>query len=220
MNSTHVQIGQGGDPGAFSALHAILDQLIAGQESGPLLLGPKLHPASTEERTSIARTDNLKQREGTMRREVQRSISVRPAMSPALVLGAQVISTVIDGKARLKSHAWTDQEITRIESEDLARLAYEVSETLQAEFQSGGAFISYWRRERSRLGLTSEPRKEPVNQATTKSDEQDEVFKQEWDGSAAVRAEFRDSFSTYVAYKRAEARGAVRLVCNRPDKSE
>lgn len=214
MNSKHVQSAHGRGHGLYSVLSNILDQLNAGHESRRDPLHPKLHQASTEQRPRILNTATSKQREGSMRREAQTSISVHPAKSPALVLGASVISTVIAGKARLKGHAWTDEEIGAIESEDLARLAYEMSDTLPTEFQSGGSFLSYWRRERSSHSLSSEPRKETMNQATTKSSEQDQAFKQEWDSSPAVRAEFGDSFSIYVAYKRAEARGAVRLVCN------
>ncbi|OQW65725.1 MAG: hypothetical protein BVN29_08880 [Nitrospira sp. ST-bin5] len=126
----------------------------------------------------ILNTDTSKQREATiMRRAAQTSVPVHPAKSLALELDAQVITTVIAGKARLKSHAWTDQEIMKIESEDLARLAYETSEMLAMEFQSVGSFLSYWRRERSRHGLSSEPTKETMNQAATKSSEQDQTFK-------------------------------------------
>lgn len=58
---------------------------------------------------------------------------------------ALALATMIGGNARLRSHAWSDEQLAQIPNEELAQLAYEQSDTLSKEFNSCGTFLAYWR---------------------------------------------------------------------------
>lgn len=58
---------------------------------------------------------------------------------------ASLLSTAIGGNGKLKAHKWSDEELSKIPNEELARLAYEQSTTLPKEFIRCEAFLSYWR---------------------------------------------------------------------------
>ena len=122
-------------------------------------------------------------------------------------------TTVIAGKKALRSHAWSNQEIGMIKSQDLASLAYEQSDTLPKEFITCDAFLAHWRGQRRRQGLSAEGRKEAMD--TQDTAEQDRQFKEAWNRTPALRAEFCGSFSAYCAFKRAESRGGIRAVVGR-----
>jgi hypothetical protein len=55
-----------------------------------------------------------------------------------------------DSRARTETHLrltkWDDRKLRLIDSQDLAELAYDASDTLKAEFREKGAFLSYWRK--------------------------------------------------------------------------
>lgn len=123
------------------------------------------------------------------------------------------LSTGIGAKGKLRSHGWSDQEIIKIPNESFATLAYEESDTLPKEFSTCVAFLAYWRGQRRRHGLSAELRKEAMD--TQDTAEQDRQFKEAWNRTPALQAEFCDSFSAYCAFKRAENRGGIRAVVGR-----
>ena len=59
------------------------------------------------------------------------------------------LASVIGGDQKLKLHVWSDQQLGLIPTEDLARLAYEQSETLRQEFNRCETFLAYWRSARA-----------------------------------------------------------------------
>jgi hypothetical protein len=62
------------------------------------------------------------------------------------------VKNLISHNERLKHHVWTDEQLHKIPTEELAMLAYEQSHTLQNEFPALGIFLAYWRnRERIKL---------------------------------------------------------------------
>jgi len=50
--------------------------------------------------------------------------------------------------------------------------------------------------------------------ATQENTLEEGQLKQEWNQSPELRKEFGDKFSAYAAFKRAEARGDIRIVTN------
>jgi hypothetical protein len=46
---------------------------------------------------------------------------------------------------QLQGARWTDAALQLVESEDLAREAYQLSGPLRVEFQSEGNYLAYWR---------------------------------------------------------------------------
>lgn len=106
--------------------------------------------------------------------------------------------------ASLKTKVWDDADIRKIDSEQMARFAYESSDSLKAQYVSIELFVSHWQGERRLYRLGAGP--------FTEAGPSDEVLKQEWDASPALREEFRGSFPSYTAFLRAERSGQCRIL--------
>lgn len=61
----------------------------------------------------------------------------------------QMKTTLVDDAVaaaeRLRSSPWSDAALTRIPNQDLATMAFNMSEPLRREFPSVDQFLSYWR---------------------------------------------------------------------------
>ena len=104
--------------------------------------------------------------------------------------------------ASMNTKIWNDAELRKIDSEKMARFAYESSDSLKAQYVSIELFVSHWQGERRlhRLdtGLDAGP--------------SDQALRQEWDASPALREEFRGSFTGYIAFLRADRTGQIRIL--------
>lgn len=107
---------------------------------------------------------------------------------------------------RVTTQLLTDAQIGRLPDEATAIMAFEVNEPLQRRHKDVGSFCNYWRSLRNRLGLPA-----PMIEAQKLSTNDEHQFKADWDASPGTRAEFNEDFSSYAAYRRAEARGRVRI---------
>lgn len=56
-----------------------------------------------------------------------------------------LVDDVVAEAERLRSSPWSDAALTRIPNEDLATVAFNMSEPLRREFPSVDQFLSYWR---------------------------------------------------------------------------
>ncbi len=104
----------------------------------------------------------------------------------------------------MNTKVWDDAELRKIDSEQLARYAYELSDSLKVQYPSVQLFLSHWQGERQLYRLGTGP--------FTNAGPSDEVLKQEWDASPALREEFRESFTAYTAFLRADRGGQVRIL--------
>lgn len=148
------------------------------------------------------------------------------ASRPARGLGAdhrkpQAVSTtvlddLIEDAQALQGLAWTDAQLARIPSEDLAKLAFQISQPLRREFPTEAGFLAYWRAQHKQSGLTGEASTDGLDTPSAERNEQDPAFVKEWATSPALRAEFREDFPAYAAYRRATQRGASRIMGKPP----
>ena len=106
--------------------------------------------------------------------------------------------------ASLKTKVWDDADIRKIDSEQMARFAYESSDSLKEQYVSILLFVSHWQGERKLYRLGAAP--------FADAGPSDEVLKHEWDASPAVREEFRGSFPSYTAFLRADRGGQIRIL--------
>ncbi|ALA60198.1 hypothetical protein [Nitrospira moscoviensis] len=56
----------------------------------------------------------------------------------------------IEAQELLKQAEWSDAQLAMVETEELARSAYELSQPLQLDFRSIDSFLAYWRKLRRR----------------------------------------------------------------------
>ncbi len=117
--------------------------------------------------------------------------------------GGGALDLVQSAQKKLAAKVWRDADIARIPDLSLARFAYETSATLRSKFSTEEEFVAHWLAQRG-------GRKDPMQ--TQGDPAQDTRFKAEWSTSPAIRAEFRDSFPAFSAFKRAELRGCARIV--------
>ena len=104
----------------------------------------------------------------------------------------------------MNTKIWNDAELRKIDSEQLARFAYQSSDSLKAQYVSIELFLAHWAGERRLYRLDRGP-----FMVTGPSDQ---ALKQEWDTSPALRAEFSESFTAYTAFLRAERSGQCRIL--------
>ena len=104
----------------------------------------------------------------------------------------------------MKTKIWDDAELRKIDSEKLARFAFELSDSLKEQYPSIQLFISHWSGQRRLFRLDRHP--------FVDAGPSDEALKQEWDSSPALRAEFSESFTAYAAFLRAERSGQCRIL--------
>lgn len=72
--------------------------------------------------------------------------AARTSMStPAGPVRSPAVEAAVAGVKALKSSEWKDTALHRIPDEAFARLAYELSAPLQAEFKSVDTFLAHWR---------------------------------------------------------------------------
>lgn len=112
-----------------------------------------------------------------------------------------IASAMIESRLSLQARIFTAEEIRRIDTESLARFAFESNEHIRKEYSSEESFIAFWSGERRRHRLIE-------GEATAPMDPQ---IRQEWDRSPALRDEFRGSFESYKAYLKADRAGRVRI---------
>jgi hypothetical protein len=102
--------------------------------------------------------------------------------------------------ASMNTKVWDDAELRKIDSEQMAHHAYEISDTLKAQYPSLQLFVAHWQGTRRLYRLSAGP------------GPSDETIKREWDTSPALRAEFSESFNAYTAFLRAERSGQCRIL--------
>jgi hypothetical protein len=128
---------------------------------------------------------------------------LKTAAAVSAPVNSAALDLVRETQERLAAKVWTDLEISRIPDLSLARFAFEISPALRSKYSSEESFVDSWMSQRRLRGLGTGTQAEVA---------QDEELKREWRTSPALRAEFRDSFASYSAFRRAERRGGVRIV--------
>lgn len=104
----------------------------------------------------------------------------------------------------LKTKLWDDAELRKIDSEQMVRHAYDLSDSLKAQYGSVELLVSHWSWQRRLYRLGAAP--------FTDARPSDQALRQEWDASPALRAEFRESFTDYTAFLRADRSGQIRIL--------
>ena len=103
--------------------------------------------------------------------------------------------------ASLNTKAWNDADIRKIDSEQMARFAYEVSNSLKVQYPSVELFLAHWSGQRKlyRLdtGLDAGP--------------SEERLRQEWNSTPTLREEF-GSFEKFSAFLKADRAGQVGIL--------
>lgn len=100
----------------------------------------------------------------------------------------------------MNTKVWDDAELRKIDSEQMARHAYEINNSLKEHYPSLQLFLAHWQGTRRLYRLS------------TGMGPSDETIKHEWDASPALRAEFSESFTAYTAFLRAERSGQCRIL--------
>lgn len=81
------------------------------------------------------------------RRERVQPATKRPARPPVPAPARlPAFEAVLAGVKALKASEWKDTSLHRIPDEAFARLAFQLSAPLQAEFKTVDTFLAYWRR--------------------------------------------------------------------------
>ena len=103
--------------------------------------------------------------------------------------------------ASLKTKIWNDAELRKIDSEQMVRHAFAVSDSLKAQYGSVELLVSHWSGQRrlSRLdtGLDAGP--------------SEERLRQEWNSTPTLREEF-GSFEKFSAFLKADRAGQVGIL--------
>lgn len=104
----------------------------------------------------------------------------------------------------LKNKLWDDADIRKIDSEQLARYAFELNDSLKKQYVSVELFVAHWQGQR-RLYRLDEGH-------VTDAGPSEQRLQEEWDASPALQAEFSGSFEAYAAFLKAESDGRVRML--------
>ena len=104
----------------------------------------------------------------------------------------------------MNTKVWDDAELRKIDSEQMVRHAFAISDSLKAQYGSVELLVSHWSGQRRLYRLDTGP--------FTNAGPSDEVLKQEWDAAPALREEFRGSFTGYLAFLRADRTGQIRIL--------
>lgn len=114
------------------------------------------------------------------------------------------MSTGLPTTASMKTKVWDDAELRKIDSEQLARYAYELSDPLKDQYPSIELFLAHWSGQRRMFRLDRSP--------FVDAGPLDQELKKEWNATPGLRAEFSDNFQSYTAYLRADRAGNVRIL--------
>ena len=103
--------------------------------------------------------------------------------------------------ASLKTKVWDDADIRKIDSEQMARFAYESSDFLKAQYGSVELLVSHWSGQRRLYRLDTGMDAGPS----------EERLRQEWNSTPILREEF-GSFEKFSAFLKADRAGQVGIL--------